>query len=244
MIRLALALALVLLVPALSWARTPVDEALALYASYHLDLGNLDRARDLLEADLRKAPTLPAMLALARVYFTVGDVEARTDEEKLAAYARGREVAKRAIELAPRNPDAHFLYGATIARWGQTKGIFRSLFLLPTVKEELQTIFEIDPNHAAGHALAGNVYLELPAIAGGSVATAEEHFRRALATAPRYTAIRIGLARALIRRGQYAAAREQLEAVLTERDPAFVADWTVKDLPRAKKLLAEIQDKR
>ena len=38
--------------------------------------------------------------------------------------------------------------------------------------------------------------------------------------------------------------REQLEAVLAERDPAFVADWTVKDLPRAKKLLAEIQDKR
>ncbi len=239
-----LTLGLLLALSGLAWAGTPFDEALALYASYHRDLGNLDRARDLLEAELRKEPRFETMLALSRVYFTIGDIRARTREEKLAAYDRGRQVAKQAIELAPRSADAHFLYGANTARWGQTKGIFRSLFLLPGVKEEIRTILEIDPNHAAGHALAGNVYLELPAIAGGSVATAEAHFRKALAVAPRYTAIRVGLARVLIRKGQYAGAREQLEAVINERDPAIVADWTVKDLPRAKKLLAEIQDTR
>lgn len=239
-----LALALLLAVPGVAGAGTPFDEALALYVNYHRDLANLDRARDLLEAELRREPRLETMLALSRVYFTIGDVRARTPEEKLAAYDRGRQVAKEAIQLQPRSADAHFLYGANTARWGQTKGILRSLFLLPTVKDEIRTIFEIDPNHAAGHALAGNVYLELPAIAGGSVATAEEHFRKALAVAPRYTAIRVGLARVLMRKRQYAPARELLEAVIGEREPAIVADWTVKDLPRAKKLLAEIPDGR
>jgi tetratricopeptide (TPR) repeat protein len=239
-----LALALLLAAPTVAWSGPRLDEALALYANYHRDRANLDRARDLLETELRQEPTLEAMLALAQVCFTIGDVRAGTEEAKLAAYDRGRAVAKRAVEVAPRNPLAHFLYGANTARWGQTKGIFRALFLLPTVKEEIRTIFEIDPNYPAGHALAGNVYLELPAVAGGSVATAEDHFQKALAVAPRYTAIRVGLARAFIRLHQYAAAREQLEAVVREREPAVVADWTVKDLPRAQRLLVEIQDKR
>ena len=238
------ALALLLCTAAVARAATPVDDALALFANYHQELSGLDRARDILEAELQKNPQLETMLALARVYFTIGDVRASTQEEKLAAYDRGRQIAKRAIEVAPRNADAHFLYGANTGRWGQTKGVLRSLFLLPTVKEELNTIFEIDPNHAAGHALAGNVYLELPAIAGGSVAKAEEHFRKAIEVEPKYTALRIGLAKVFIRKGEYVAARRELESVVNESAPANIADWTMKDLPRARKLLAEITDTR
>lgn len=239
-----LALALLLGTAAVAGAATPVDDALALFANYHQDLSALDRARDILETELQKNPQLETMLALARVYFTLGDVRAKTPEEKLAAYDRGRQIAKRAIELAPRSADAHFLYGANTGRWGQTKGVLRSLFLLPTVKDELNTIFEIDPNHAAGHALAGNVYLELPAIAGGSVAKAEAHFRKAIEVEPKYTALRVGLAKVFIRKGEYAAARRELESVVNESAPANIADWTTKDLPRAQKLLAEIKEKR
>jgi tetratricopeptide (TPR) repeat protein len=240
---LCLPLALLLCPPALASA-APVDDALALFVNYHQDLSKLDRARDILETELQQNPRdVDALLALSRVYFTIGDVRARTDDDKLAAYDRGRQLGKRAVELAPKNADAHFLYGANTGRWGQTKGVIRSLFLLPTVKEELATIFALDPNHAQGHALAGNVYLELPFFAGGSVAKAEEHFRKAIATEPRYTALRIGLAKVLIRKKQYAEARRELESVLNEREPGSVADWTVKDVPRARKLLDEIKGK-
>jgi tetratricopeptide (TPR) repeat protein len=240
---LCLPLALPLCLPALASA-APVDDALALFANYHQDLSKLDRARDILEAELQQNPRdVDALLALSRVYFTIGDVRARTDDDKLAAYDRGRQLGKRAVELAPKNADAHFLYGANTGRWGQTKGVIRSLFLLPTVKEELETIFALNPNHAEGHALAGNVYLELPFFAGGSVAKAEEHFRKAIAVEPRYTALRIGLAKVLIRKKQYAEARRELESLLNEREPGSVADWTVKDVPRARKLLDEIKGK-
>ncbi len=237
-------LALLIGVPALAPAAAPFDEALALFSTYHEDLSRLDRARDLLEAELKKESRVEVMLALARVDFTIGDVRAKTEEDKLAAYDRGRQVARRATELAPRNADAHFLYGANTARWGQTKGIFRSLFLVPTVRQTLDAIFELDPRHAPGHALAGNVSLELPAMLGGSIERAEEHFRKALAVEPRYTALHIGLAKVFIKRGQYAEARRELEAVLNERAPGSIADWTVKDVPRARRLLDEIRDRR
>jgi tetratricopeptide (TPR) repeat protein len=240
---IGLVLALLLSVPGVALA-APLDDALALVTSYHQDPARLDRARDMLETELARDPQVATMLALARVYFNIGDVRAKTTEDKLAAYDRGRAVAKRAVELAPRNPDAHYLYGANTGRWGQTKGVLRSLFLLPTVNQELKAIFELDPRHAPGHALAGNLYLELPGIVGGSVEKAEEHFRQGLEARPKYTAIRVGLARALIRKGDYAAARRELEAVLSEPAPASLADWTVKDVPRARQLLDEIKDKR
>ena len=40
------------------------------------------------------------------------------------------------------------------------------------------------------------------------------------------------------------AARRELESVVNESAPANIADWTMKDLPRARKLLAEITDTR
>src|SRR6266581_12032 len=39
------------------------------------------------------------LTTLSYVYFLFGDVRARTAEEKLAAYDRGRELGKRAVEL-------------------------------------------------------------------------------------------------------------------------------------------------
>src|SRR5207249_5292622 len=50
------------------------------------------------------------------------------------------------------------------ARYGQTRGIMRSLFLLPTVQRELDTILSLDPKNTRAQSLAGNVYMTLPRI--------------------------------------------------------------------------------
>jgi len=79
-------------------------------------------------------------VALARACFIWGDIRARSDGEKLEAYDRGRQVAQRAVEVSPKSAAAHFWYATNTARWGQTKGILRSLVLLPTVQEEIRLI--------------------------------------------------------------------------------------------------------
>lgn len=233
----------VLLVPAPGQAQSPIEEARSLIASYHTDLAKLDRARDLLEKSLKTDSQVEAMIVLSRVYFLWGDVRASTAEEKLQAYERGREVGKRAVELAPRNPEPHFWYATNTAKWGQTKGVMRSLFLLPTIREELDIIFSLAPDHPGAHALAGNVDLEIPAMLGGGVEKAEEHFRKALKMDPKYTGTRVDLARALIKQGKYAEARKELRRVLDEKEPRSYADWTVKHTKKAKELLESIRDK-
>ena len=128
-------------------------------------------------------------------------MRATTDEQRLAAYAEGREAARRAVELAPRAPLAHLFYGINTGRWGQTRGVLRSLFLLPEVREAIRQTLELDPTLPQAYALAGNVDYEVPGLFGGSLERAEAHFRKGLGLDPRFTALRVGLAKVLKQAG-------------------------------------------
>jgi tetratricopeptide (TPR) repeat protein len=207
-------------------------------ARYDEDLTRLERARDLLEEALTQERRTDTMITLSYVYFLLGEVRARTDDEKLAAYDRGRDLGKRAVELAPRDEEAHLWYAINMGRWGQTKGVVRSLFLLPEVKRGMETAIELDPRFAPAYVLAGTVYYEVPGLFGGDLEKSEALFRRGLAVDAHHTALRIGLARTLIKRGRPAEARRELQAVLDEKAPSNVADWTMKDVGEARALLA------
>lgn len=235
----------ILLGPALTaHAQTPVEAARALVQRYHEDPSALDRARDLLESALAHDPSADTLIMLSYVHFLWADTRATTDEAKLAGYERGRRIGERAVELAPRSADAHLWYAINTGRWGQTKGIMRSLFLLPTVQREIETILALDPRSVRAYALAGNVAMEVPRLAGGDRVKAETYFKKGLEIDPRFTVLRVDLARLYIGDGRYTAARQELQRVLDERAPRIVADWTVKDVPRARALLQSIRDKR
>ena len=225
-------------------AQTPVEAARALIARYHEDQANIDRARDLLEAAVAKDRQVETMIMLSYVQFLWGDLRAKNGDDKLAAYDHGRELGERAVELAPKNAEAHVWYAINTARYGQTRGIMRSLFLLPTVQREIETILKLDPKNTRAHSLAGNVYMTLPRIAGGDAARAEEYFKKGLAIDPRFTVLRVDLARLYIATERYGEARQELTRVLDERAPRIIADWTVRDVPRARGLLDSIKDKR
>ena len=120
----------------------------------------------------------------------------------------------------------------------------RSLFLLPTIREELDTIFSINPRSVRGHALAGNVFFELPGMMGGDRKKAEEHFRKGIEADPHFTVLRLDLARLLVAEGRIAEARRELERVVNETAPTNVADWTARDRPRARTRLDELRDRK
>src|SRR5678815_1700201 len=90
---------------------------------------------------------------------------------------------------------------------------------------------------------AGNVLLKVPGFAGGDRAKAEEHFKKALEVDARFTNARVELAQVYVDDARYADARRELWRVVNETTPSIVADWVVKDAPRARKLLESIKDR-
>jgi tetratricopeptide (TPR) repeat protein len=217
-----------------------VDELRRVAVSYHEDPSQLFRIRDQLEAAITSDEHVENLNALAWVCYIIGDLPDSTRAQKLAAYDRGRQVAKRVIEKEPRNVGGHFWYAVNTGRWGQTNGILRSLFLLPTVKREMETVLELDPSFTPVYNLAGHVYYEVPGLLGGDLDRAEALFRKGLAQDPKDTAIRLGLAKTLIKKNRIADARRELQAILDEQAPHNLADWVLKDSKEARALLESI----
>jgi tetratricopeptide (TPR) repeat protein len=220
-----------------------VAQVNAWQARYHENPARIDEMRIALAEAAKPDPQVDTLVALAKVCFIYGDVRAKNPEEKLAAYHQGREAAQRAVELAPNSAEAHFWHGTNTARWAQTKGVMRSLFLLPTVNREIKTVLELDPSFPPIYSLAGSVYIEVPSLLGGDLDKGEEMFRKGLELDPRFTSARVGLGKALIKKSRLPEARRELEAVLEEKAPTNLADWTMKDSKRAQELLESIKGK-
>jgi tetratricopeptide (TPR) repeat protein len=234
----------VLLSPTAALPQSPlVTELHTVAVSYHHDPTRLDAIREGLEQTLKTDSRVDNLVALARVSFIWGDIRATTEAQKLAAYDRGRQVAKHAIELEPRNVEARFWYALNTARWGQTKGVVRSLFLLPTVQEEIQIILKVAPQFTPVYALAGHVLYEVPGLLGGDLQKAEAMFRKGLEQDPRFTAMRVGLGKTLLKLGRVAEAQRELQAVLDETAPTNPADWQLRDMREARELLDSLKGK-
>jgi tetratricopeptide (TPR) repeat protein len=212
-------------------------------SQYHKDPAQLDRLRAGFESAVETDPHPANWVGLSRVSFLWGDIRATTREQKLEAYERGRRAGQRAIDLAPRDPTAHFWYATNTGRWGQTNGVIRSLFLLPTVREHLTITLDLDPNFTGAHLVLGYVYYEVPSLLGGDLDKAEESFRTALKQVPTLTTARVGLARTLAKKGKTAEARREAQAVLEEKAPSNPADWTMKDTRDARRLLESLREK-
>jgi tetratricopeptide (TPR) repeat protein len=246
----ALALGLTLLLAGSAVAATPPPrargallEAWNNITSFNEDLSRIDRARDALESEVARTPSLDALLLLAWAHLLWADYRAPDVGAKLASYERGRDVAKRAIDIAPRSPEAHLWYAANLGRWAITKGKLQAAFLLSTLRQEIQTVLELDPDNVPGLAVAGSFYLETPSLFGGDVARAEGYLRKALSLDPHFTRARVELARCLIAQGRYDEARRELKTVLAERQPSYIADWVMRHRPTAERLMAEIRAK-
>jgi tetratricopeptide (TPR) repeat protein len=212
---------------------------------YQEDPARIDRARDLLEAAVAKGggSDVPTLVALARAWFLYGEERAKTPDTKIAAYERARDVAKRATELAPQDPNAHLWYAITLGTWSHTKGLLRSALALRGLRKEVDTVLRLDPNNLDAHIMAGSIARELPVLLGGDRKEAEEHFKIARRLDPRLTGARIELAQLYINMGRYQEARLELQGVLDEPAPTDRPRWTTKVAPRARQMLETIRDK-
>lgn len=156
---------------------------------------------------------------------------------KIEWYGRGKDLAERALELAPESADAHF---ALFANWGrmlQTDGWLKNAFHLPALQRELDRALELDPNHADALAAKGGLYLELPAFLGGDIRKAEPLLRRAVELDQESVAPRLELAECVLQQNQRDEARRLARTALRLAEK----HGRERQVERAGKLLNEIE---
>lgn len=148
-------------------------------------------------------------LANARTY-QAGQAEGEAAE---ALYDEAVAAAKEAVELVPDDPEAHMALARAWGRLAQYRGVLESLNLATLMKQELDTVLELDPQHdGALHALA-LWHQNVPWLFGGRPEKTRELFEQAIAVRP--TVLHhLEYGETLLALGDPASARAQLEAAL------------------------------
>jgi tetratricopeptide (TPR) repeat protein len=220
-----------------------VSQAVNLYETRHINIGNLEKACSLLEGVIDKEPKhVRALYELSHIYFLLGD-QADTKQEKLDMYNAGMEYGKRAKKADDDCAEAHFWYMVNMGRIGQTKGVLNSLFMVPDIRDEIDKVLRIDPEHTGALDAKAMLYFELPGILGGSLDKSIECLNRAIAIDSNYTLLYVDMAKVCMKQEDYEKARWFLDYALNITQPSYPADHALDDRPEAELLLKEINEK-
>jgi len=171
--------------------------------------GEFERAIQAYQEVLQVEEDPRALYGLARTkaYWA----ETLPDERAAAFYEEAIAHAKRAVELAPDDPEAHFELARAYGRLAQFRGVLESLNLAGETFAELSATLELDPEHdGALHALA-LWHLNVPWLLGGRTEQVRPLFERAIELNPERVTHYVDYAEALLQLGDPEAARARLE---------------------------------
>jgi len=229
--------------PAAGQAKKMLDEAYALFFAYHTNMGNIQKAIDILENAIKMEPNnAEAYRRISRIILAGGDMLAKEKKEKIAWFTRGEEMAKKAIEIEDNNWESHFWYMANHGRIAQTKGLLSSLFMLPEIQKHMDRAIELNPKAVLALDAKGVMYYELPWIKGGDTDKSIEWLKKACDLDPNFTLAHLDLAKSLVRKKMYKEARVEVDYVLNHKTPTYMMDWAMWDVPKSKELLVEIEE--
>ena len=230
-------------------AEAPAGEALAAARAAYEARAEPAQAKAAVELFRKAATEDPASYEVrwegARaIYFygtyTVSDAE---DAEKMALFDGGITLTKEAVALAPKGVEGHFWLGVLYGVYGEAKGIFKSLSLVPVIKQEMQTCLELDPavEGWGPDRVLGRMYFKLPFFKGGDNDKSIAYLEKSLAGAPTNALTRLYLAETYRSKGRKVSTIQQLKEIVNMTpDPRWAPEhpWIKA---QAEKLLKKLQ---
>ncbi|MCL5278166.1 MAG: tetratricopeptide repeat protein [Deltaproteobacteria bacterium] len=186
------------------------------------------------------AGTVDAYVILAESYSNLGEYR-QVAADRLKAYEQGKAAAQRIIDLAPDRWDGWFWWAANVGRIAQLKGILESMILFKPVERHLFKAWKLAPNSVLVLDGLGLFYREVPWFAGGSLSKSKGYLHTALEIDPHSTLARLDLAETLLKDGDKAQARRELQTIIEEKHPTWPAHYLWWDRPKAEGLLKGIK---
>jgi len=216
-------------------------------------------------AELRKILRLDhhnfqALVKLARAHIDIGDSipedGADSRERKIKEYQQAEDYARRALKVDPGSTWGYFWVAAAVGNIAMVSPTARQIELAGEIRDHVEKALSLDPENGFAHHVYGVWHRKMaeigvasraiaPLIYGrslpaGSLDKSIEYLKRAIAFNPTVIVSRLELARSLIAREEWEAARRWLRSAL-ELPVQFSDD--AKHKRAAERLLRDIQDR-
>ncbi|MFC2169147.1 tetratricopeptide repeat protein [Acidobacteriota bacterium] len=195
----------------------------------YLEMKDMATANEALD-DYKKAlesaaDKYEAYWKISRILYFIG-FHTESKKEKKVIFAQGIDYATKAIGLEPEKSDGHYWLGVNNGKYGEAKGILKSLALVKPIKRSMNKVIELDHSYEDGgpDRVLGRVFFKVPGFAGGSKKKSLEHLLKSKELGPEDALTRIYLADTFLSLKEVEKARQELEYVLSmEPDPKWVS---------------------
>jgi len=199
---------------------------------------NLKKAISIVEEYFKKNPkSYDAAWRLSMFYFSLGDKVSKGQKVKI--YDKAVKYGKEAVKLNDKGVEGHFWLGASYGKYGESRGVMKSLFLVKPIKKEMKRVLELDETYecAGVYRVLGRLYFKVPGLFGGSKSKSLKYLLKEKEMCPSNPLGRYYLADTLRKKGKKKEAIKELEWILNlkEVDPRWAPEFenVLKD---AKKL--------
>jgi len=174
-----------------------------------------------------------ALWKISRQLYFIG-----VHKEKKTIFSQGVYHAERAMELEPEKADGYYWRGVNNGKFGEAKGILKSLALVKPIKRDMNKVIELDKNYEDGGAdrVLGRVYFKLPGMAGGSKKKSLEHLEMSKQLGPEDAMTRVYLGETRLAMKEIEKSRAELEYVLNIEDD----DRWITDIKESKETAREL----
>ena len=227
-----------------AFGQTPeemIERADALYAQMQ-DMESAEEALSLYRDALIAADNkYEAYWKISRILYYIGDHKEKK-KERQNTFAQGVYHAEKAMALEPEQPDAYYWRGVNNGKYGETRGVLKSLSLVKPIKSDMNKVIELDRSYEEGgpDRVLGRVYLKLPGFAGGSKDKSLEHLLKSKEYGPEDAMTRAYLGDTFLAKKEIEKARAELDYVMNLPDDPL---W-VTSIKQSKDLAEEILENK
>lgn len=207
------------------------------------DLATAKEARSMYQKAAATAENkYDAFWRIARINYYIG-THTESKKEKKTIFVQGVYWAQKAVDLEPEKPDGHYWHGVDNGKYGETRGVLKSLFLVKPIKKAMNKVIELDRSYNDGGAdrVLGRVYFKLPGFAGGSKDKSLEHLLKSKEFGPEDPMTRLYLAETLLKFKEVEKARAEVDYILNMEDDDLWISGIAECKADAKELLKDKQ---
>jgi tetratricopeptide (TPR) repeat protein len=184
---------------------------------------NLQKADELLTTCLRQKPFhFEYLWRAGRIKYYLAEAQ-KEKSLKMQLFEEGMNLCRNAVAADPSRPEGHFWLAANTGEYADLRGIWASLRLLSTIRQEFEKVVQISPGYNFGKAYLalGEIKLRLPSLLGGDDAKGIQYLQEGLRLAPDGHELKYSLATAYWQKKRQREARELLEQILRTAYPSL-----------------------
>jgi len=199
------------------------DELVAQADEMLKSLADMETAKDILAKYETAAETIENKYdvnwKMSRTLYYIGT---HTADRKMQQeiFTNAIALAEKAITLEREKPDGHYWLAVNNGKFGESKGVMKSLGLVKPIKESLNKVIKLDRAYEEGGAdrVLGRVFFKVPGIAGGDKDESLRHLLKSIEFGPNDPVTLLYLGETYLALNEIEKAKEALDKVINMED--------------------------